>query len=62
MKAHQDDKKIMNRRQALKTLAAITGEVSLASLPAWEKPAIEVGALPAHAQTSHVAPVNNTGN
>ncbi len=47
-----NEKKTINRRQALKTLAAVTGAVSLASLPAWEKPVIEVGALPAHAQSS----------
>ncbi|RME74252.1 MAG: twin-arginine translocation signal domain-containing protein, partial [Chloroflexi bacterium] len=53
--------KRISRRQALKTLAAITGAVSLASLPNWEKPVIEVGALPAHAQTSTLTISNFTG-
>ncbi len=56
-----NEKKTINRRQALKTLAAVTGAVSLASLPAWEKPVIEVGALPAHAQNS-MATIRVTNN
>ncbi len=58
-----NEKKTINRRQALKTLVAVTGAVSLASLPAWEKPVIEVGALPAHAQNSgtNIRAINNTG-
>jgi hypothetical protein len=43
----------LTRREALKTIAAITGAATLASLPKyWETPMIEVGALPAHAQGS----------
>ncbi len=46
-------KTTLSRRDALKTLAAITGAVSLASLPGrWETPLVEAGALPAHAQNS----------
>ena len=45
--------KSLARRDALKALAAATGAVALAGLPKeWETPAIEVGALPAHAQVS----------
>lgn len=47
------DKEVFSRREALKTLAAVTGAVTLAGLPKqWETPLVEVGALPAHAQTS----------
>jgi len=43
----------LTRREALKTLVAITGAATLASLPKhWESPLIEVGTLPAHAQGS----------
>jgi len=46
-------RKALTRRDALKTLAAVTGAVALASAPGrWETPVIEVGALPAHAQAS----------
>lgn len=46
----------VSRREALKNLAAITGAVSLAILPhRWEKPIIEVGVLPVHAQGSPVS-------
>jgi hypothetical protein len=45
--------KTLTRRDALKTLAAITGAAALAAAPGrWETPIVEVGALPAHAQTS----------
>ncbi|NJN95927.1 MAG: twin-arginine translocation signal domain-containing protein [Anaerolineales bacterium] len=61
-----ESKSTLTRRDALKTLAAITGAVTLSSLPnQWEKPLVEVGALPAHAQTSvtgAVQVINNTGN
>jgi len=44
-----------NRRAALKALAAATGAAGLAALPTrWSKPAVMVGAVPAHAQTSCV--------
>jgi hypothetical protein len=47
------NKAILSRRDALKTLTAITGAVTLSSLPnQWETPLVEVGALPAHAQVS----------
>ena len=59
-----DEKQTLTRRQAIKTLAAVAGAVTLAGLPNnWEKPIVEVGALPAHAQTSATAAievVNNT--
>ena len=43
----------LSRRDALKTLTAIGGAVTLSSLPnKWETPLVEVGALPAHAQVS----------
>src|SRR5688572_8151277 len=46
----------LSRRDALKVLAAATGAITLSSLPdQWQKPVIEVGLLPAHAQTSVVA-------
>lgn len=49
-----DNQKSLTRREALKTLAAVTGAATLASLPGqWETPLVEVGALPAHAQTSN---------
>ena len=50
----KSNKAILSRREALKTLAAITGAVALSNLPnQWEKPVVDVGVLPAHAQTSH---------
>lgn len=43
----------VSRRDALKVLAATAGAVTLSILPdQWEKPVIEVGALPVHAQGS----------
>jgi hypothetical protein len=43
----------LSRREALKLLAAATGAAALSTLPpAWSKPDLQVGALPAHAQTS----------
>ncbi len=43
----------LSRRDALKILAASTGAAALANLPPkWSKPGVEVGVLPAHAQTS----------
>lgn len=43
----------LSRREALKLLAAATGAAALSTLPpAWSKPALQVGVLPAHAQTS----------
>ena len=48
-----EEKRTLSRRDALKTLAAITGAVTLASLPSnWQTPVVHVGALPAHAQCS----------
>jgi hypothetical protein len=45
--------KKLSRRDALKVLAAAAGATALANLPnKWSKPGIEVGVLPAHAQTS----------
>ncbi len=43
----------INRRQLLKILAAAAGAAALSTLPTnWKTPVVEVGALPAHAQTS----------
>ena len=43
----------LTRRDALKTLVAITGAATLASLPArWQTPLVQVGSLPVHAQGS----------
>lgn len=43
----------ISRRDALKILTAATGAAALANLPPkWSKPGVEVGVLPAHAQTS----------
>jgi len=64
MSEPQKDKQTLSRREALKAIAAATGAVTLASLPKkWETPVVEVGALPAHAQTSTTTIVvtNNTG-
>ncbi|HYN89883.1 MAG TPA: twin-arginine translocation signal domain-containing protein [Ardenticatenaceae bacterium] len=53
MSESQNDKGSVSRREALKTVAAITGAATLASLPGkWETPVIEVGALPAFAQAT----------
>ena len=42
-----------SRRQVLKAIAATTGAVGMAALPeVWEKPVVDVGALPASAQVS----------
>jgi hypothetical protein len=50
----------MGRRELLKIVAATGGAVALSSLPnRWEKPLVEVGVLPAHAQASDTG--NNTG-
>ena len=52
----ENKKNILTRRDALKTLAAITGAATLASLPGrWQTPVVQVGALPAHAQCSFVS-------
>lgn len=43
----------LSRRDALKLLAAAAGGATLANLPPqWSKPELQVGVLPAHAQTS----------
>ena len=42
-----------SRREALKLIAAATGALALASIPAeWTKPELRIGVLPAYAQTS----------
>ena len=52
--------KSLARRDALKALVAATGALALASLPKeWETPAVEVGALPAHAQVSCGLAISN---
>jgi|GEM_PF-1590369 hypothetical protein len=49
----QTQPKKISRRDALKILTAAAGATALANLPAkWSKPGLEVGVLPAHAQTS----------
>ncbi len=51
----KNKKTSLTRRDALKTLAVITGAATLASLPArWQTPLVQVGALPAHAQCSFI--------
>ena len=54
----QDNKKsTLSRRQALKTIAAMTGAVTVTQLPSkWVSPVLTTGVLPAHAQTS--PPIN----
>ena len=43
----------LNRREALKLIAAASGALALASIPAeWTKPELRFGVLPAYAQTS----------
>jgi hypothetical protein len=43
----------ISRRDALKILTAAAGAAALANLPPkWSKPSLEIGVLPAHAQTS----------
>ncbi|NKQ34751.1 MAG: twin-arginine translocation signal domain-containing protein [Chloroflexi bacterium] len=43
----------LSRRQALKTIAALTGATALSALPGrWSSPVLKTGALPVHAQTS----------
>jgi len=45
--------KEISRRDAIKILAAVAGATALVNLPdKWTKPGMEVGVLPAHAQTS----------
>jgi hypothetical protein len=45
--------KEISRRDAIKILAAVVGATTLANIPdKWSKPGMEVGVLPAHAQTS----------
>ncbi len=57
-KDKQDQK--ISRRQALKLLTAVSGAITLSSLPnQWSKPLLKVGILPAHAQTSPF-PVTDT--
>jgi hypothetical protein len=49
--------KNLSRRDAMKILAAAAGATALANIPnKWSKPGLEVGVLPAHAQTSIIAP------
>lgn len=49
-------KQALSRRNALKTLAAAAGAMALSVVPDnWEKPVVEVGVLPAHAQASAAA-------
>ena len=61
---HNEEKRTLSRRDALKSLAAITGAVTLASLPSkWQTPVVEVGALPVHAQgTGAAVIVTNNAN
>ena len=49
-------KKTLSRREALKTLAAVSGVAVLMSVKnKWETPLVQVGVLPAHAQASRAA-------
>ncbi len=50
----------VSRRQLLKALAATSGVVAATQLPTdWTKPMVEVGTLPAHAQTSALFTISN---
>jgi hypothetical protein len=51
-----EEKKSLNRREALKTIAASAGALGAAAfLPGkWSKPLVEFGVLPAHAQGTTV--------
>ncbi|MCB9077899.1 MAG: hypothetical protein H6631_09925 [Anaerolineaceae bacterium] len=52
MKKHQQSTNL-TRREALKTLAAVTGSLTLTQLPTeWQSPLVEVGVLPVHALAS----------
>jgi hypothetical protein len=42
----------LTRRELLKVSLGTMGALALANLPNWNKPALRVGVLPAHAQTS----------
>lgn len=43
----------ISRRDAMKILAVATGATALANIPSkWVKPGLDIGVLPAHAQTS----------
>lgn len=56
-------KEHLSRREALKILAATSGAITALSLPVvWKKPIIEVGTLPAHAQSSPVNSVVTISN
>lgn len=51
--------KQISRRDAIKILGAVAGASVLANLPGkWNKPELTTGVLPAHAQTSVVAPAH----
>jgi hypothetical protein len=53
MSQTKEESSFLSRREALKTLIAAGGATALSTLPAkWEQPLVEVGALPALAQTS----------
>ncbi len=54
--------KLLSRREALKVLAAVGGSAvaSTLLLEKWVKPAVKVGVLPAHAQSSIVCEVPYT--
>lgn len=55
MSDNDETRRNLSRRQALKVLTAVTGATALSQLPArWSKPLLQVGVLPAHAQTSPV--------
>lgn len=49
-----EEKKTLNRREALKTIAAASGALGAAAfMPGkWSRPLVEVGVLPAHAQST----------
>jgi hypothetical protein len=45
----------VSRRDAVKILTAVAGATALANIPSkWTKPSLDIGILPAHAQTSGV--------
>ena len=50
---NSDHEKLLSRRDALKALVATSSAVALSTLPnRWEKPRVQVGTLPAFAQSS----------
>lgn len=63
MSKNNDKQDVTTRRAFLKTLAATGGAVLLTNMPGkWEKPMVQIGTLPAFAQTSFVVISNLTAS